>query len=77
VRDRHGQPRKDDSWSVNLPVCEACNGVLNQKFEQPAKPHIRRLMRQDGNATFDGADAVNVARWFLKMTGPRLVVHSL
>jgi hypothetical protein len=66
LRDRNGQPREEDSWSINLPVCEACNGVLNQKFEQPAKRPIRRLMTQDSNVAFDGTDAMNVARWFLK-----------
>jgi hypothetical protein len=66
VRNRYGQPRKDDSWGIKLPVCEECNRVLNQKFEQPAKPHIRKLMALNGDVAFGGADAMKVARWFLK-----------
>jgi hypothetical protein len=66
VRNRYGQPRKHDSWAIKLPMCEECNHVLNQRFEQQARPHIRKLMAQNGNVVFGGADAMKVARWFLK-----------
>jgi hypothetical protein len=66
VRNRLGQPRKDDSWGIKLPACDACNRILNQRFEQPAKRHIRDLMAQNGNAILGGADAMDVALWFLK-----------
>jgi hypothetical protein len=66
VMNRYDQPREDDSWSINLPVCKGCNNVLNQNFELCAQRPVRALMVQDGNVVLSGDDAMVVARWFLK-----------
>lgn len=67
VLRRDGQPRQQVSISrVKLPMCVQCNGVLNQRFEEPAKEIVRRVMASDGQAKLTGPEAMQCALWFLK-----------
>ena len=70
---RNGEPvlRRDGSVQTQtsaarfkLPMCRACNGVLDQRFERPAKPLIRRIF--NAGPALDPSEAELVGRWFVK-----------
>ncbi len=47
-----------------LPVCRACNSELDQRFEKPAKPLIRRIF--NAGPPLDPSEVEIVGRWFVK-----------
>lgn len=70
---RNGEPvlRRDGSVRTQtsaarfkLPMCRACNGVLDQRFERPAKPLIERIF--NAGPALDPSEAELVGRWFVK-----------
>lgn len=67
VLRRDGSPRAHSSiGAVKLPMCSSCNGVLDKRFEKPAKTLIRSLMATPENVTFPPDEATTVGLWFLK-----------
>lgn len=81
-RDGHAITKRDgyvrsqtSSARFKLPMCPACNGVLNERFEVPAKPLIRRMLID--NEAVENADAEIVGLWFVKtwllLTHPELL----
>lgn len=62
---RDGTPRSQTSAVRHkLPMCPSCNGILNDRFEVPAKPLIRRLLLDKGPVGPQEADIVG--EWFVK-----------
>lgn len=49
---------------TTLPMCEDCNGKLNERFERPAKPLVRGLVK--GELSLDEQSVRTLALWFLK-----------
>ncbi len=45
-------------------MCQVCNGKLNSRFEEPAKPVIRQLMA--GARSLDPSATTTLALWLLK-----------
>lgn len=60
-------PRTHDAFPrVTLPVGKRCNKTLNQRFEEPAKPLVRRVLNARSNVTLAPAEAIVFALWTLK-----------
>ena len=51
---------------VKLPCCVECNGILEVRFERPAKSVVRRLMATDGHTTLNAGEADALGLWLLK-----------
>jgi hypothetical protein len=51
---------------IQIPCCEACNGILNQRFEGPARRVVRSIMKADGQLSLDAQGAQTAGVWFLK-----------
>jgi hypothetical protein len=68
VLKRNGAPRIHTSvGAVKLPMCETCNNkALEPRFEQSAKPLIRKLLDRDGNVHFGESQTRSLTLWFLK-----------
>lgn len=72
VRKRDGQVREHASAvRFKLPMCPACNGILNKRFETAAKPLIRRIVpmvseQTEGEVVLTPSEVKVVARWFVK-----------
>lgn len=65
--DRDGKPVSHSSIArVKLPMCEACNRKLNDRFEQTAKPVVRRVFDTNGGIVLSPRDATAFSLWFLK-----------
>jgi len=47
-------------------MCTSCNGLLNRRFEQPAKPLVRRLFGGPPLPRLTGTELAAVAAWLLK-----------
>ncbi|MGK5681654.1 hypothetical protein [Actinoplanes sp. URMC 104] len=65
---RDVQIHLDERQRVLIPACEPCNTELNRRFEDPAKPIIRRLMGPagwTGEATAEEWKIVGL--WFAKV----------
>jgi hypothetical protein len=65
VRKRDGQVRTETSATrFSLPVCSECNGVLEERFEAPAKPLMRQLLTTD-DPVLGQSEAKVVGQWFV------------
>jgi len=79
VRTRHGRPRRQSSAvRFQLPAGPECNGILDRRFEKPAKGFIRALLLE--GAVLSGEELVTVGLWFVKtwilLAHPALVVSD-
>ncbi|MGW9345985.1 hypothetical protein ACWGR3_31065, partial [Streptomyces albidoflavus] len=50
-----------------LPACERCNSILNTRFEEPAKPVVRRLAPNQWTGFADASEWAAIGRWFAKI----------
>ncbi len=69
VLKRDGTPRTHNTvGSVTLPVCPDphCNKILNDRFENPAKPVIRRVMATEGSVVLGATDVAALGLWLVK-----------
>ena len=67
IVDRHGTPiALPDRVRIQLPMCDLCNGILNRRFEEPAKHALRRLFSARGLTQLHPEEIKPVALWFLK-----------
>jgi hypothetical protein len=67
VRTRAGELRiHNTAGSIKLPVCSECNGILNHRFEEPAKAIIEQIMDSGGKVELSREDLEVAGRWFLK-----------
>jgi hypothetical protein len=71
VSKKSSMPLKSNGLpGVHVPMCEPCNALLNTRFEEPAKPVVRRLLSFDVNHTWPTLSAAEVqalALWLLKV----------
>lgn len=65
VTKRDGEVRtQTSSIRFKLPTCSKCNGILNRRFEQPAKGPLLGLF--NANAPVEKTDGEAVGLWFVK-----------
>ncbi len=65
VLSRDGRVRSQTSSArFKLPVCQECNAVLNERFEEPAKPLVRRLFNRGPALTHNESQVIGC--WFVK-----------
>lgn len=63
--NRDGKPVTSNHMPrVILRICKTCNGVLNDRFEKDAKPHVRAAL--DDLQTLDAEATAAFARWMTK-----------
>lgn len=60
-------PRRSEGFpGVKLPACDVCNPTLNRRFEEPAKPIIRRVFDAEAMLELSAEEAYVLAEWFVK-----------
>lgn len=79
VQTRDGHPRRQSSAArFQLPVGPECNGILDRRFEKPAKDLIRAMLLEE--ASLSGDQLVTIGLWFVKtwilLAHPALVVSD-
>lgn len=67
IRDRGGRPlERRERTRILLPVCKRCNGILERRFETPAKDIVRQLFARQGIISLDDDEAKRVGLWVVK-----------
>lgn len=66
ILNRSGMPRAIDHVPrFLLPVCQACNGKLNDRYENPLRAPVRAVM-DEGHRLCSSHEVEGFARWWLK-----------
>jgi hypothetical protein len=67
IRDRNGVAiARDEITRVTVPMCRACNGELDRRFEKKANATIRAIFEREGDAVIAAPDAEAAALRFVK-----------
>jgi hypothetical protein len=68
---RDKKPYESDSLlGVHVPACTPCNGLLNRTIEEPAKPIVKRILRNADSSdelVMTAHECAALARWVLKV----------